>query len=146
MTPETIARAGALARWGTMHNAAVTITNHADAQIGRRGVFHAIDEGIRARAYSDRLTELNALAGYEINVDQTPGVLFEDAARNFYLAFHDARLERSLAPPSSEMTLFCDSPERAEKIMAAFGALMDAGKVAFPTGGDRPRGDVACST
>jgi hypothetical protein len=154
--PDQIARAGAMARWGTFHNAALTATYHAAAEdrqsddgrriIHRPGVHAPIEEGIRRRWYSDRLAELHALAGHEVNETQTPATVFDDAARAFYLSCYDARLERSLAPPSSEMTWRCDSPERAEKIMATLGAMMDAGKAAFPYGGGRPQGDVACST
>lgn len=76
MTPDTIARAGALARWGTFLNAAIVLTHHAAAEArlvdagGRRVVVHRlgahapIEEGIRRRAYGDRLTELHDLAGY----------------------------------------------------------------------------------
>lgn len=76
MTPETIARAGALARWGTFANAAITAINHAHAEdrvvevngrrqlIHRAGVYAAIEESIRRGAYSSRLTELHDLAGY----------------------------------------------------------------------------------
>ena len=76
MTPETIARAGALARWGTMLNAATTVANHAaaedwrsgmDGQIMHRPGVHApIEEGIRRRRYSDRLTELCDLTGRKL--------------------------------------------------------------------------------
>ena len=76
MTPETIAQAGALARWGTFANAAITAINHARAEdrveevggrlqlIHRPGVYAAIEESIRRGAYSARLTELHDLAGY----------------------------------------------------------------------------------
>lgn len=76
MTPETIARAGALARWGTMLNAAITVTNHAAAEdwlsgpdgtiMRRPGVHDPIEENRRRRLHSARLTELCDLTGHEL--------------------------------------------------------------------------------
>ena len=74
--PDQIARAGALARWGTFANAAITAINHAHAEdrveevggrlqlIHRPGVYAAIEENRRRQVYSSRLTELHDLAGY----------------------------------------------------------------------------------
>lgn len=78
MTPETIARAGALARWGTFANAATAAINHAQAEdrvvevdgrlqvIHRAGVHDSIEENRRRHTYSARLTELHDLAGYPL--------------------------------------------------------------------------------
>ena len=78
MTPETIAQAGALARWGTFANAATTAINHAQAEdrvvevdgrlqvIHRAGVRDPIEENRRRRLHSARLTELCDLTGLEL--------------------------------------------------------------------------------
>lgn len=64
MTPETIAQAGALARWGTLLNAATALVNAMNVAHPARGVRGPIEENRRLRTYGDRLTELHDLAGY----------------------------------------------------------------------------------
>lgn len=78
MTPETIARAGAMARWGTFANAAITVTNHAAAEdwptvvdgriviMHRPGVHDPIEENRRRRLHSARLTDLCDLTGRKL--------------------------------------------------------------------------------
>lgn len=64
MTPETIARAGAVARWGTFLNASMALVNALNVEQPGRGVRGPIEENRRRSMYSARLTELHDLAGY----------------------------------------------------------------------------------
>ncbi len=65
MTPEIIARAGALAQRGTMRNAIITLEAHyfAEEPVPQP---HAIETNVRRRRYCERLTELHDLAGQEL--------------------------------------------------------------------------------
>lgn len=62
--PDQIARAGALARWGTFLNAAMAMVNAMNVEQPGRGVRGPIEENRRRSMYSARLTELHDLAGY----------------------------------------------------------------------------------
>ena len=62
--PDQIARAGALARWGTLLNAATALVNAMNVEQPGRGVRGPIEENRRRSMYSARLTELHDLAGY----------------------------------------------------------------------------------